>query len=98
MPHVGRDDRRDSRIDENKKINRNVPLVQSFCHANLIVGSDGMANDRGTLGLYNGNNYPESKTPHMFEWASLAGKEVNDDLVALGTKLELPLLSSSVSA
>ena len=43
MPHVGRDDRRDSRIDENKKINRNVLLVQAFCHANLIVGSDGMA-------------------------------------------------------
>jgi hypothetical protein len=39
---------------------------------------------RGTLGLFNGNNDPATKTPFQFEWASLVGKEVNDDMVALG--------------
>jgi hypothetical protein len=39
---------------------------------------------RGDLGLYNGNNDPATKTPLQFEWASLVGKEVNDDMLALG--------------
>ena len=38
---------------------------------------------RGDLGLYNGNNNIATKTPLQFEWASLVGKELNDDMVLL---------------
>jgi hypothetical protein len=43
---------------------------------------------RGTIGLYNGNNSPSTKTPFQREWALFAAKEVNDDLVALSGQLE----------
>lgn len=43
---------------------------------------------RGTVGLYNGNNNIATKTPSQFEWASLIGNEVNDDMVALSPQLE----------
>lgn len=39
----------------------------------------------GALGLYNGNNDPDSETPNQFRWAELVGREMNDDLVAIGT-------------
>jgi hypothetical protein len=40
------------------------------------------AGGRGTLGLYNGNNYISSRTPNQILLASSLGQEVNDDLVA----------------
>ncbi len=45
---------------------------------------------RGTIGLYNGNNTPSTKTPFQREWALYAAREVNDDLVALSAQLEFP--------
>lgn len=39
----------------------------------------------GALGLYNGNNDPNTATPNQFRWAELVGREMNDDLVAIGT-------------
>jgi hypothetical protein len=48
----------------------------------------GSGTNRGSIGLYNGNNTPSSKTPFQQEWALYAAKEVNDDLVALSAQLE----------
>lgn len=62
----------------------NNEIFLSF-HSNA---SGGAATSRGTEGLYNGNNDPATKTPNQFAWAQLVGKEVNDDLVALGGSLE----------
>jgi hypothetical protein len=42
------------------------------------------------LGLYNGNNDPTTATPHQFQWASIIGTEVNNDMVALSSQLETP--------
>ena len=42
------------------------------------------------MGLYNGNNDPTTATPHQQAWAQLVGREVTDDLVAQGTKVEFP--------
>ncbi|GAB4324486.1 MAG: hypothetical protein Kow0059_20120 [Candidatus Sumerlaeia bacterium] len=45
----------------------------------------------GALGLYNGNNDPATRTPNQFRWAELVGREMNDDLVAIGSPpLETP--------
>jgi|GEM_PF-1176042 len=41
----------------------------------------GSGNSRGVLGLYNGNNNPNTATPNQFLLASTLGREVNDDLV-----------------
>lgn len=41
---------------------------------------------RGTLGLYNNESlFPGTATPNQLGWAQLVGKEVNDDMVALGS-------------
>ena len=48
----------------------------------------GSGTNRGSIGLYNGNNTPSTKTPFQQEWALYAAKEVNDDLVALSSQLE----------
>ncbi len=45
-------------------------------HSNAGGGSS-----RGVLGLFNGNNDPNSKTPNQFLLANLLGREINDDLV-----------------
>jgi len=40
---------------------------------------------RGTVGLFNDETlFPNTATPNQFAWAQLVGKEVNDDLVAIG--------------
>ena len=40
---------------------------------------------RGTVGLYNNETlFPNTATPNQFAWAQLVGKEVNDDMVAIG--------------
>ena len=40
---------------------------------------------RGTVALYNGNNNPATRTPNQQAWAQFVGREVNDDLVAIGS-------------
>jgi hypothetical protein len=41
---------------------------------------------RGVLGLYNDPvHFPGTDTPNQLAWATLVAKEVNDDLVAIGT-------------
>jgi N-acetylmuramoyl-L-alanine amidase len=40
---------------------------------------------RGTIGLYNGNNNPATRTPNQQTWATLVAREVNNDMVAIGT-------------
>lgn len=52
-------------------------------HSNKGGGSS-----RGTQGLYNGNNDPDSATPNQERLAQLCGEEVTDDLVALTGLLE----------
>jgi hypothetical protein len=52
-------------------------------HSNAGSGAN-----RGSIGLYNGNNTPSTKTPFQQEWALYAAREVNDDLVALSSQLE----------
>lgn len=52
---------------------------------------------RGTIGLYNGNNTPSTKTPFQFEWALYAAREVNDDLVDLSGQLEFPWFDHTTS-
>ena len=49
-------------------------------HSNAFNGTG-----RGTVGLYNGNNNPATRTPNQLAWAQLVGREVNDDLVAVGS-------------
>ena len=46
-------------------------------HSNAGAGTS-----RGVLGLFNGNNYASSRTPHQLDLAGLVGKEINTDLVA----------------
>lgn len=49
------------------------------------------ASDPGSLGLYNGNNYPESTTPNQKRLAEIVAGESNDDLSAIGSPpLEYP--------
>jgi hypothetical protein len=48
----------------------------------------GGGNARGVLGLYNGNNDPNTATPNQFELANLLAREVNDDLVAQNGQFE----------
>jgi hypothetical protein len=62
-------------------------------HSNAGSGAD-----RGSIGLYNGNNNPATKTPHQQEWALYVAKEVNDDLVALSPQLELPWFNRTTTA
>ncbi|HEY6565764.1 MAG TPA: N-acetylmuramoyl-L-alanine amidase, partial [Pirellulaceae bacterium] len=45
-------------------------------HSNAGVGTS-----RGVLGLYNGNNDPDTRTPNQFLLANTLGREINDDLV-----------------
>jgi hypothetical protein len=65
-------------------------LFLSF-HSNAAGG-------RGTIGLYNGNNDPASKTLHQQEWALLVAKEINDDLVALSPQLEFSWFNRTTTA
>jgi hypothetical protein len=67
-------------------------LFLSF-HSNAATGST-----RGTIGLYNGNNDPLSKTLHQQEWALTVAKEINDDLVALSPQLEFPWFNHTTTA
>jgi hypothetical protein len=72
--------------------------------ANMNRETEGAMSDRvflsfhsnashGTIGLYNGNNNPATATPNQFRWAELIGREINDDLVAIGVPpLEAPWL------
>jgi hypothetical protein len=46
-------------------------------HSNASSGSA-----RGVLGLYNGNNDPNTATPQQFLLANTLGREINDDMVA----------------
>jgi len=48
----------------------------------------GGGTDRGTLGLFNGNNDPNTATPNQFLLADTVASEVNDDLVALNGTFE----------
>ncbi len=48
----------------------------------------GGGNARGVLGLYNGNNNPNTATPNQFLLANTLALEVNDDLVALNGTFE----------
>ena len=48
----------------------------------------GGGTSRGTLGLYNGNNYISSMTPNQFLLADTVASEVNDDMVALNGTFE----------
>ncbi|GAB4108343.1 MAG: N-acetylmuramoyl-L-alanine amidase [Phycisphaeraceae bacterium] len=52
-------------------------------HSNAGGGSS-----RGVLGLYNGNNDPNSATPNQFLLADTVAREVNDDMVALNGTFE----------
>ncbi len=52
-------------------------------HSNAGSGSN-----RGTLGLYNGNNTPSSATPNQFLLANTLARQVNDDLVAQNGQFE----------
>ncbi len=52
-------------------------------HSNAGSGSS-----RGTLGLVNGNNDPNSATPNQFLLANTVSAEINDDLVALNGTFE----------
>jgi hypothetical protein len=69
----------------NEAAGTNTDRIFLSFHTNAGSGAN-----RGTLGLVNGNNDPATATPHMQEWATLVAREVNDDLVKLGTKLEHP--------
>lgn len=51
-------------------------VLVSF-HSNAANGTA-----RGVMGLYNGNNNPNTATPNQFLLAQSLAKEVNDDLVA----------------
>ena len=48
----------------------------------------GNTTERGTLGLYNGNNYISSMTPNQFYLADTVASEINDDMVALDGTFE----------
>ena len=52
-------------------------------HSNAGSGSN-----RGTLGLVNGNNNPNTATPNQFLLANTVSAEINDDLVALNGTFE----------
>jgi N-acetylmuramoyl-L-alanine amidase len=43
---------------------------------------------RGVLGLYNGNNDPDTATPNQFLLANTLGQEINNDLVAQNGQFE----------
>jgi hypothetical protein len=43
---------------------------------------------RGVLGLYNGNNDPDTATPNQFLLAGTLGREVNNDMVAQNGQFE----------
>ncbi|NUP89304.1 MAG: hypothetical protein HUU25_05720 [Candidatus Sumerlaeia bacterium] len=80
--------------------NVGAPIRQAV---DMNIETEGVMTDRiylsfhtnaspGSLGLYNGNNNPATRTPNQFRWAELVGREVNDDLVALSPLLEVPWL------
>ena len=48
----------------------------------------GSGTSRGVIGLYNGNNDPDTATPNQYELALTLAREVNDDLVALDGSFE----------
>ncbi len=52
-------------------------------HSNAGGGSS-----RGTLGLVNGNNDPDTATPNQFLLANTVSAEINDDMVALNGTFE----------
>lgn len=57
----------------------------------VYLGFHSNAYDPGSLGLYNGNNDPATKTPNQKRWAEIVAAECNDDLVAIGSPpLEYP--------
>lgn len=67
-------------------------VVSSIYKRLLISFHSNAGGGRGVVGLWNDNAlFPNSGTPNQFRLAQLTGREVNDDLVALGVPpLELP--------
>lgn len=53
----------------------------------VFLGVHTNAYDPGSIGLFNGNNDPASKTPNQERLAYLVAAECNDDLSAIGTPL-----------
>ncbi len=51
----------------------------------VYLGFHSNAFDPGSLGLFNGNNIPDSTTPNQLEWATIIASELNTDLVAIGS-------------
>lgn len=70
-----------------KMNNENVGVMTD----RVYIGLHTNAYDPGSLGLYNGNNDPNTKTPNQKRLAEIVAGECNDDMVAIGSPpLEYP--------